>query len=90
LIERGSHGLDKLKSENPNLPGPVERVTSSGNGLDPALSPAAALFQVPRLAKVRNMSEGRLRPLVAPHGKGRTLGKFGEPWGKRAGTQLGA
>ena len=79
LIERVQGDVDKLKQENPAAPVPVDLVTTSGGGLDPHISPAAALFQVPRVAKARNMSEDTLRQLVADHIEGRTLGVFGEP-----------
>jgi potassium-transporting ATPase KdpC subunit len=79
LIERVSRDVDKLKAENTKLPVPIDLVTSSGSGLDPDISPEAALFQVPRVAKARNMPEDRLRQLVEQHVEGRTFGIFGEP-----------
>jgi len=79
LIERVSGDVDKLKAENPKLTLPIDLVTTSGSGLDPHISPEAALFQVPRVAKARNMPEDRLRGLVEQQIEGRTLGLLGEP-----------
>src|SRR6202047_2573083 len=64
LIERVHKDVDRLQQENPSAEVPIDLVTTSGSGLDPHISPAAALFQVPRVAKTRNMSEDRLRRLV--------------------------
>jgi K+-transporting ATPase ATPase C chain len=64
LIERVQGDVDKLKQENPSAPVPIDLVTTTGSGLDPDISPAAALFQVPRVAKARNMPEDRVRQLV--------------------------
>ena len=79
LVERVQGDVDKLKQENPSAPVPIELVTTSGGGLDPHISPDAALFQVPRVAKARNLPEGRVRQLVEQHIEGRTLGLLGEP-----------
>jgi len=79
LVERVQGDVEKLKQENPSLPVPIDLVTTSGGGLDPHISPEAALFQVPRVAKARNMPEDRLRGLVNEHIEGRTLGLLGEP-----------
>jgi potassium-transporting ATPase KdpC subunit len=79
LVERVQGDVDKLKQENPSAPVPIDLVTTSGGGLDPHVSPEAALFQVPRVAKARNMPEDRLRALVNEHTEGRTLGLLGEP-----------
>jgi potassium-transporting ATPase KdpC subunit len=79
LVERVQGDVDKLKQENPSAPVPIDLVTTSGSGLDPHISPDAALFQVPRVAKARNMPEDRLRQLVNQHVEGRTLGLLGEP-----------
>ena len=79
LADRLKGDVDTLKKENPSAAVPVDLVTTSGSGLDPHISPAAALFQVPRVAKARNMSEDRLRQLVEARTEGRTLGVLGEP-----------
>jgi K+-transporting ATPase ATPase C chain len=79
LIERVQGEVDKLKQENSSVPVPIDLVTTSGSGLDPNISPAAALFQVPRVATARNMPEDQLRQLVDEHTEGRTLGLLGEP-----------
>ena len=79
LADRLAGDVDKLKAENPAMPVPVDLVTTSGSGLDPHISPAAALFQVPRVAKARNLPEGRVRALVAAQTEGRWLGLLGEP-----------
>ena len=79
LIERVQGDVDKLKQENPSAPVPIDLVTTTASGLDPDISPAAALFQVPRVAKARNMPEDRVRQLVNERIEGRTLGFLGEP-----------
>jgi K+-transporting ATPase ATPase C chain len=79
LIERVAQALDKLKAENPGSPVPIDLLTTSGGGLDPHISPAAALFQVPRVAKARMLPQDRLRQLVEQHVEGRTFGILGEP-----------
>ena len=79
LIERVHGDVDKLKQENPSAPVPIDLVTTTASGLDPDISPAAALFQVPRVAKARNMPEDRVRQLVNERIEGRTLGFLGEP-----------
>ncbi|HET9574449.1 MAG TPA: K(+)-transporting ATPase subunit C [Methyloceanibacter sp.] len=79
LIDRVKGDVDKLKAENPSAQVPIDLVTTSGSGLDPDISPEAAYFQVPRIAKARNLSENTLQALVAEHIEGRTLGLFGEP-----------
>ena len=79
LIERVTGDVQKLKQENPSAQVPIDLATTSGSGLDPDITPEAAYFQVPRIAKARNMPENVIRQLVAEHIKGRTLGVFGEP-----------
>jgi potassium-transporting ATPase KdpC subunit len=79
LADRLQGDVDKLKAENPSATVPVDLVTTSGSGLDPHISPAAALFQVPRVAKARSLSEDRVRELVQEQTEGRFLGLLGEP-----------
>jgi potassium-transporting ATPase KdpC subunit len=79
LVERVQGDVRALKEENPNTPIPVDLVTTSASGLDPDISPAAALFQVPRVAKERGLPEQRVRDLVTSNIEGRFLGVIGEP-----------
>jgi K+-transporting ATPase ATPase C chain len=79
LADRVKDDMDKLKAENPSATVPVDLVTTTGSGLDPHISPEAALFQVPRVAKARKMTEDDLRKLVAARTEGRLLGLLGEP-----------
>jgi K+-transporting ATPase ATPase C chain len=79
LIERVQADVEKLKQENPGMPVPIDLVTTTGSGLDPDISPEAALFQVPRVAKARSITEAQLRQLVSRHIHDRILGIFGEP-----------
>ena len=79
LIDRVKADTEKLQAENPGKPVPVDMVTTSGSGLDPHISPAAAEFQIPRVAKERGMSEGEVRRVVAEFTEGRQFGFLGEP-----------
>ncbi|MDE2329926.1 MAG: K(+)-transporting ATPase subunit C [Bradyrhizobium sp.] len=79
LADRIKQDVDKLKAENPSMPVPVDLVTTSASGLDPDISPEAALFQAPRIARVRNMPEEQVRQLVADQTEGRLAGFLGEP-----------
>ena len=79
LNDRVKEDVDKLKAENPSVPVPIDLVTTSGSGLDPDISPEGALFQVPRVAKARNMPEDRVRQLVTLNTAGRLGGLLGEP-----------
>ena len=79
LVDRVKDDAAKLAAENPNTPIPVDLVTTSASGLDPDITPAAALFQVPRVAKARGVSPDRVRALVEDHTAGRLLGIIGEP-----------
>jgi potassium-transporting ATPase KdpC subunit len=79
LVDRVKADVDKLKAENPGSAVPPDLVTTSASGLDPDISPEGALFQVPRVAKARNMAEERVRELVAQNTQGRLAGLLGEP-----------
>lgn len=79
LADRMKADVDKLKAENPSAPVPVDLVTTSGSGLDPDISPEAAQFQVPRVAKARNIPVERVHDLVTQHTQGRFAGLLGEP-----------
>jgi K+-transporting ATPase ATPase C chain len=79
LIDRMNGDIQKAQAENPGTPVPMDLVTTSGSGLDPHISPEAADFQVPRVARERNMSEADVRTLVANHTEGRQFGFLGEP-----------
>ena len=79
LIDSVKAAVAAARAENPSSPVPIDLVTSSASGLDPHLSPAAALFQVPRVARERGVPEADLRQLVEAHVEGRQLGFFGEP-----------
>src|SRR6201990_1680025 len=79
LADRVKEDVEKLKAENPNMPVPVDLVTTSASGLDPDISPEAALFQVPRVAKARKLPEDRVTQLVTENTRGRLAGLLGEP-----------
>jgi K+-transporting ATPase ATPase C chain len=79
LVDRVKGDVDKLKAENPNVPVPADLATASASGLDPDITPAGALFQVPRVAKARNLPEDKVRQLVADNTESRFLGLIGEP-----------
>jgi potassium-transporting ATPase KdpC subunit len=79
LADRLKEDVDKLRGENPNAAVPVDLVTTSASGLDPDISPEAAQFQVPRVAKARNVPEDQVKQLVASNTQGRLLGLIGEP-----------
>ena len=79
LIDRVKGDVERLQTENPGEPIPVDLVTTSGSGLDPDISPAAAEFQVSRVARERGLSESEIRSIVASHTEGRQFGFLGEP-----------
>jgi potassium-transporting ATPase KdpC subunit len=79
LVDRVKSDVAKLQQENPGAAIPADLVTASGSGLDPEISPAAADFQIPRIAKTRGISVDSLKALVARHTQARTWGIFGEP-----------
>src|SRR5437016_5481975 len=79
LIDRVKADVERLQAENPSKPVPIDLVTTSASGLDPHISPAAAEFQLPRIARERRISEADLRQMVEAHTEGRQFGFFGEP-----------
>jgi K+-transporting ATPase ATPase C chain len=79
LMERVKSDIEKLHTENPGAAVPVDLITTSGSGLDPDISPAAAEFQIPRVARARGLSAVELRSIVANHTRGRQFGFLGEP-----------
>jgi K+-transporting ATPase ATPase C chain len=79
LVDRIQGSIDKLSAENPGKPVPIDLVTTSGSGLDPDITPDAAYFQAPRVAKARGISEDRIHQLIEQHIAKRQLGIFGEP-----------
>jgi len=78
LIDRVKADVERLQAENPSKPVPIDLVTTSASGLDPHISPAAAEFQLPRIARERRISEEELRRLIARHTQGRQFGFLGE------------
>jgi K+-transporting ATPase ATPase C chain len=79
LVQRIQGDIDRLSRENPGKPVPIDLVTTSGSGLDPDITPDAALYQAPRVAKARGLTEDQVRQLIEQHVVGRQLGLFGEP-----------
>lgn len=79
LSDRVKADSEKLRADNPSVQVPVDLVTTSGSGLDPDISPDGALFQVPRVARARNLPEDRVRQIVAAQTEGRLAGLLGEP-----------
>jgi potassium-transporting ATPase KdpC subunit len=79
LVDAVKAGVEAARTDNPNVPVPIDLVTSSASGLDPHLSPDAALFQIPRVASARRVSESEVRAIVESHVDGRQLGFLGEP-----------
>jgi len=79
LVDRIQGSIDTLSKENPGKPVPIDLVTTSGSGLDPDITPDAAYFQIPRIAKARNLSEDAVRQFVDAHITPRQLGLLGEP-----------
>jgi K+-transporting ATPase ATPase C chain len=79
LIDRVNGDVQKAQAENPNMRVPLDLVTTSASGLDPHISPEAAAFQTPRVARERSMSEGDVTAIIAKHTEGRQLGFLGEP-----------
>jgi len=79
LVDAVKGNVEAARKDNPNVPVPIDLVTSSASGLDPHLSPAAALFQVPRVASARHATDAEVRALVESHIEGRQLGFLGEP-----------
>ncbi len=79
LLDRVDASIKEYRNENPGVPVPVDLVTSSGSGLDPDISPAAAAFQVPRIARARGMTQREVRALIRRHTEQRQFGFLGEP-----------
>jgi len=79
LVDRIQGSIDKLAAENPGKPVPIDLVTMSASGLDPDITPDAAWFQAPRVAKARGLSEDLIHQLIARHITGRQMGLLGEP-----------
>ena len=79
LVTRIQGDIDKLAAQNPGKPVPIDMVTTSGSGLDPDITPEAAFFQAPRVAKARGIGQDQIRQLIEQHITGRQLGVLGEP-----------
>jgi K+-transporting ATPase ATPase C chain len=79
LVTRIQGDIDKLSKENPGKPVPIDLITTSASGLDPDITPDAAYFQAPRVAKARNLNEDSVRALIEQHITSRQLGLLGEP-----------
>ena len=79
LVQRIQGSIDKLHAENPSAPVPIDLVTASGSGLDPDITPDAAIFQAPRIARTRDLPIDHVRQLIAQHMQGRQWSLFGEP-----------
>jgi K+-transporting ATPase ATPase C chain len=79
LVDRIQGSIDQLAKQNPGRPVPIDLVTTSASGLDPEISPESALYQLPRVAQARHLSEAQLRALIQDHTSGRQLGLLGEP-----------
>ena len=79
LIDRIKADVEKYQAENPDVPVPIDLVTTSASGLDPHISPANAEFQIPRVARERGLSVGKLRQIVAQFTEDRQFGILGEP-----------
>ena len=79
LVQRIQGSIDKLHAENPSAPVPIDLVTASGSGLDPDITPDAAIFQAPRIARARGLPIDHVRQLIAQHMQGRQWNLFGEP-----------
>jgi K+-transporting ATPase ATPase C chain len=79
LVTRIQGDIDKLAAQNPGKPVPIDLVTTSASGLDPDITPDAAYYQIPRIAKARNVSESSVRQLIGQHVTPRQLGLLGEP-----------
>lgn len=79
LVQRIQGSIDKLHAENPSAPVPIDLVTASGSGLDPDITPDAAIFQAPRIARARGLPIDQVRQLIAQHMQGRQWSLFGEP-----------
>ncbi|MGB8259867.1 MAG: potassium-transporting ATPase subunit KdpC [Terracidiphilus sp.] len=79
LVDRIQASVDQLAKENPGKPVPIDLVTTSGSGLDPDITPDAAIFQIPRVANARHLTQDQLHTLIDQHTTGRQFGLLGEP-----------